>query len=169
MSSATGRIHPGPKPSPDPGGSSMNSPIAAATVQAETPTSLETFAIDPDHSEVGFSVRHLLGRTRGRFARFEGEIALERSRPEASRVWFVVDPASIDTRQAERDAHLKSCDFLDVEHHPTVRLDSTCIVPLGGDRFRVEGVLALRNVRKSLALEVRYLGVARDPWGGERA
>ena len=132
-------------------------------------TGLETFVIDADHSEVGFSVRHLLSRTRGRFARFEGEIRLDRQRPEESRVQFQVDPASIDTRQPERDAHLKSGDFFDVERFPSIRFESTRVLSQGGDRYRVEGQLSLRGVTKAQALDVRWLGVARDPWGGERA
>jgi polyisoprenoid-binding protein YceI len=132
-------------------------------------TGLETFVIDADHSEVGFSVRHLLSRTRGRFARFEGEIQLDRRHPEASHVRFQVDPASIDTRQPERDAHLRSGDFFDVEHFPSIRFESTRVQSLGGERYRVEGELRLRGVKKALALDVRWLGVARDPWGGERA
>jgi polyisoprenoid-binding protein YceI len=132
-------------------------------------TGLETFVIDTDHSEVGFSVRHLLGRTRGRFARFEGEIRLDRRHPDASHVRFQVDPASIDTRQPERDAHLRSGDFFDVEKFPLIRFESTRILAQGGDHYRVEGQLSLRGVTKTLALDVRWLGVARDPWGGERA
>jgi polyisoprenoid-binding protein YceI len=142
-------------------------PDTATTEPARTGP--ETFRIDADHSEVGFSVRHLLGRTRGRFARFEGEIQLDRQRPEASRVRFQVDPASIDTRQPERDAHLRSGDFFDVERFPAIRFESTRIVKQGGGHYRVEGQLALRGVNKTLALDVRWLGVARDPWGGERA
>ena len=147
----------------------MNSPIAAATVQAETPTGLETFTIDPDHSEVGFSVRHLLGRTRGRFSRFSGTVRLDRARPERSSVVFEVEAASIDTRQADRDAHLRSADFFDAERFPLVRFESAGVRALGGGRYRVDGELALRGLRKPIALEVDYLGVARDPWGGERA
>ena len=136
---------------------------------ATEPRTLETFTIDPDHSEVGFSVRHLLSRTRGRFSRFEGKVELDRDRPEASHVSFEVEAASIDTRQPDRDTHIRSADFFDVEHHPLVRFESTGIQPLGGDRYAVEGDLQLRGITKRMTLEVRYLGVARDPWGGERA
>lgn len=129
----------------------------------------QTFTIDTDHSEVGFSVRHLLSRTRGRFARFSGTIELDRERPEQSRIVFEVDPASIDTRNADRDAHLRSGDFFDVERHPVIRFESTAIRARGGERYTVEGVLSLRGIDKPLTLEVGYLGVARDPWGNDRA
>jgi polyisoprenoid-binding protein YceI len=132
-------------------------------------TALERFVIDPDHSEVGFSVRHLLSRTRGRFARFSGEVKLDREMPSNSSVTFEVDAASIDTRQPDRDAHLRSGDFFDVEQHPSVRFTSSTVTPAGEGRFRVEGTLELRGRTKPIVLDVAWLGVARDPWGNERA
>ena len=80
-----------------------------------------------------------------------------------------MEAASIDTRQADRDAHLRSADFFDAERFPLVRFESAGVRALGGGRYRVDGELALRGLRKPIALEVDYLGVARDPWGGERA
>lgn len=129
----------------------------------------ESFVIDPDHSEVGFSVRHMLSRTRGRFARFSGEILLDREQPERSSVAFEVDAASIDTRNADRDTHLRSGDFFDVEGHPVVRFASHRVTKLDGEKFKVEGTLQLRGILKPMALEVSYHGVAKDPWGNERA
>src|SRR5262245_9615432 len=129
----------------------------------------QTFVIDADHSEVGFGVRHLVSRARGHFRRFAGEIQLDREQPERSSVRFEVDAASIDTRQPDRDTHLKSAEFFDVERFPTVRFTSSKISSLDRDRFRVEGTLELRGILKPIALEVTYHGVARDPWGGERA
>lgn len=147
--------------------------MTTTTIAPATPATLsgtlETFTVDPDHSEVGFSVRHLLSRTRGRFAKFTGEIRLDRARPERSSVTFEVDPASIDTRQPDRDAHLRSGDFFDTEHHPVVRFTSQRMTPAGGEHYRVEGTLELRGVRKPLVLDVAFHGIARDPWGGERA
>ena len=142
--------------------------IAPVTTETQS-GSFETFTVDPVHSEVGFSVRHLLSRTRGRFAKFTGEIRLDRARPERSSVTFEVDPASIDTRQPDRDAHLRSGDFFDIEHHPVVRFTSSRMVPAGGEHYRVEGTLELRGVRKPLVLDVAFHGVANDPWGSERA
>src|SRR5690349_3582127 len=127
---------------------------AMSTIQPTLPTAartgLQTFAIDPDHSEVGFSVRHLLSRTRGRFARFEGAIQLDREHPEASRVRFQVDPASIDTRQPDRDTHLRSGDFFDVASHPAIVFESTAVRALGGARFQVDGTLELRGYRRAI-------------------
>jgi len=143
--------------------------IGPATTSESRPGTLETFTADPSHSEVGFSVRHLLSRTRGRFGKFTAEIRLDRARPERSSVTFEVDPASIDTRQPDRDAHLRSGDFFDIEHHPVVRFTSSSMEPAGGEHYRVEGTLELRGVRKPLVLDVEYHGVAKDPWGSERA
>lgn len=147
----------------------MDTLTTSPSIPAASGSALETFVIDPDHSEVGFSVRHLLSRTRGRFARFSGEIRLDRARPEGSNVTFEVDAASIDTRQSDRDAHLRSGDFFDVERYPVVRFTSERIAPIADDRYRVDGTLELRGLTKPLTLEVSYLGVARDPWGNERA
>ena len=134
-----------------------------------TPQVTETFVIDADHSEVGFSVRHLMARTRGRFARFSGEIHLDRERPENSTVAFEVDASSIDTRNADRDAHLRSGDFFAVDQHPVVRFVSQRITKVADGRFQVEGALHLRGILKPMTLEVEYQGIAKDPWGNERA
>lgn len=147
----------------------MTTTLQTPVTDAAANTGIQTFVIDTDHSEVGFSVRHLVSRTRGRFARFSGEIRLDPAQPERSSVVFEVDPASIDTRQPDRDTHLRSGDFFDVEHHPVVRFTSRGIAKAGNDTFRVEGVLELRGLAKPTTLEVRYLGIARDPWGNERA
>ena len=152
-----------------PSASPILTDVVSSTPSPSTGASLETFVIDPDHSEVGFSVRHLLGRARGRFGRFRGEVRLDRERPEHSTVVFEVEAASIDTRQPDRDAHLRSGEFFDVERFPLVRFESSSVRALSDRRYRVEGELRLRGVRKPLTLEVAYLGVARDPWGGERA
>lgn len=140
------------------------SPVAPAASQAA-----ESFVIDTDHSDVAFSVRHLMSRARGRFGEFTGEVRLDRAHPERSSVVFEVEAASIDTRQPDRDTHLRSADFFDVENHPVVRFTSKRVTPIEGKRFRVDGTLELRGHEKPLTLEVSYLGVAKDPWGNDRA
>ena len=82
---------------------------------------------------------------------------------------FEVDPASIDTRNNDRDAHLRSGDFFDVEKHPLVRFASRQVKKLDEQRYQVEGTFELRGIVKPITLEVTYLGVANDPWGNERA
>src|SRR5262249_44249162 len=143
--------------------------ITQAAAQAANPQGLESFIVDPDHSEVGFSVRHLLSRTRGRFGRFHGVVQLDREHPEHSSVDFVVEAASIDTRQNDRDAHLRSGDFFDAVNHPEITFRSQQVRGLGGDRYEVTGLFTLRGTSRELTLPVTFHGVARDPWGSERA
>ena len=141
----------------------------STAIQNPVTTTLETFAIDTDHSEVGFSVRHMLSRTRGRFARFSGEIQLDREHPENSSVAFEVDAASIDTRQPDRDTHLRSGDFFEVERYPVVRFKSHKVTKVSDEKYNVDGTLELRGILKPMTLEVGYHGVAKDPWGNDRA
>ena len=146
--------------------SNMMTPAASSAV---TPKTFETFVVDPDHSEVGFSVRHLLSRTRGRFGRFRGVVHLDRRQPERSSVQFTVEAASIDTRQKDRDGHLRSGDFFDAANHPEISFVSTSIRRTSDDRYDVTGRFTLRGFTRELTLPVTFHGVARDPWGGERA
>ena len=126
--------------------------------------------IDPVHSAIAFSVRHMVvSRTRGRFARWNGQIRFDPANPSASSVEVAIDAASIDTADAQRDAHLRSADFFDVERFPTASFRSTRLEDLGGNRYRITGDLTLRGVTKPVTLETTYEGSAKDPWGGERA
>lgn len=129
----------------------------------------DTFVVDPDHSEVGFSVRHLLSRTRGRFGKFRGTVQIDREHPEKLSVEFVVDAASIDTRQSDRDAHLRSGDFFDAVNYPEITFRSTRVERRPDDRLDVTGQFSLRGVTREVTLPVAFHGVARDPWGSERA
>ena len=138
-------------------------------ISTNTTPALETFVVDPDHSEVGFSVRHLLSRTRGHFGKFRGVVRLDREHPERLSAEFLVEAASIDTRQNDRDAHLRSGDFFDAEKHPEITFRSTHVERVSDDRFDVTGPFTLRGITRELTLPVTFHGVARDPWGGERA
>ena len=137
---------------------------------AETPAvALETYAIDKTHSEAAFQIRHLVTKVRGRFGDFEGAVRLVPGAPEKSSVEFSIDAASIDTDVADRDKHLKSADFFDVEKYPKITFVSSRIQPRGGDRYDVTGTLTMRGVAHEVTLPVASLGSARDPWGNERA
>jgi polyisoprenoid-binding protein YceI len=129
-----------------------------------------TWNIDPSHSSITFSVRHMVvSKTRGRFAKFEGKISFDPDNPSASYVEVSIDPASIDTGDAQRDGHLRSADFFDVEKFPNASYRSTRIEALGEDRYRVTGHLTVHGVTRPVVLQVTYEGAAKDPWGGERA
>jgi polyisoprenoid-binding protein YceI len=128
-----------------------------------------TYGIDASHSHVGFKVRHLVvGKTRGRFAEVDATLTIV-DEPLASTVEVTVPLASVDTRDAGRDEHLRSEDFFDVANHPVMTFRSTGVRPDGasGD-YLVDGELTVRGVTKPLTLEASFDGGATDPWGGER-
>jgi polyisoprenoid-binding protein YceI len=124
--------------------------------------------VDPAHSSVEFEVKHMMIATvRGRFRDFEGTIEAAEDVAQ-SRVWGVVRTGSIDTNEADRDAHLRSADFLDTERYPESRFESKRIESLGGARYRVIGDLTLKDVTREVEFEATVEGAERDPWGNER-
>jgi polyisoprenoid-binding protein YceI len=127
-----------------------------------------TYNIDKAHSEVTFQVRHLLTRVRGHFSDFNGTIEYDEENPEHSLVNVTVQAASIDTNERDRDAHLRSADFFDVENIPALTFRSTRIQRNAGDRFAVTGDLTIHGVIRSVSFDVAFLGKATDPWGNER-
>lgn len=134
-----------------------------------TATQVRTFGIDKAHSEAAFQVRHLLTRVRGRFTDFDGTIALDEAAPEQSSVAVTIQATSIDTSQPDRDTHLRSADFFDVAKFPTLTFASTSVTKTGVDSYDVTGDLAIHGVTKTVVLPTTFLGLAKDPWGKERA
>ena len=129
-----------------------------------------TWKIDPAHSNVEFSVRHLMITTvRGRFADVSGTVTSDDGDRAKGRVDVTIGTASIDTREAQRDAHLRSADFFDAETFPAMTFRSTRIEASTGDHFTLVGDLTIRGVSKEVALDVTSEGSAKDPWGGERS
>lgn len=133
-----------------------------------TETATRTLTFDKAHSEAAFQVRHLLTKVRGRFADFSGTIAFDEQEPERSTVALTIQAASIDTNEPQRDKHLRSADFFEVETFPTLTFTSTAVARKAGNDFVVEGDLTIRGVTKRVTLDVAYLGVARDPWGNSK-
>jgi polyisoprenoid-binding protein YceI len=126
-----------------------------------------TYAIDPSHSAVEFVVRHLgLAKVRGRFSAFDAVIEIA-DRPEESKVTVDVDLASIDTRDPNRDEHLRTNVFFDVPNHPTMSFRSTRVTG-SGTNWTVDGDLTLRGVTNQVTLDVTFEGAGGDPWGGQR-
>lgn len=134
-----------------------------------TAIELRTFSIDKAHSEAVFQVRHLVTRVRGRFTDFGGTIKMDQADPGKSSVEVEIQAKSIDTSQPDRDTHLRSADFFDVEKFPTLTFRSTAVKKMSDDTYQVTGDLAIRGVTKSIVLQTTFLGIAKDPWGNERA
>jgi polyisoprenoid-binding protein YceI len=127
-----------------------------------------TWDIDAVHSEVSFVVRHMVvSKVRGRFDKFEGTIVTAED-PLQSSVEASIDAGSINTNQDQRDDHVRSADFLDVENHPSITFRSTGLRP-AGDHFALNGDLTIRGVTKSVTLDLEANGFTPDAWGGTRA
>ncbi len=133
-----------------------------------TATALKTYQIDPAHSEATFQVRHLITKVRGRFPEFDGTITFAPDDAANSSVVFAIQARSIDTNQAQRDEHLRSADFFDVEKFPLLTFKSTAVAARGDSQFDVTGELTIRDVTKTIVLPVAYLGAAKDPWGKDK-
>ncbi|BDG03006.1 YceI family protein [Anaeromyxobacter oryzae] len=128
-----------------------------------------TWDIDVGHSAIHFWVRHMvISKVHGRFARWSGAIQLDEADLTRSTVDVKIDAASIDTQVADRDAHLKSPDFLDVAKHPEIAFRSRKLEKAGAG-YRVTGDLSLHGVTREVVLEAEFAGSAKDPWGNQRA
>jgi polyisoprenoid-binding protein YceI len=126
-----------------------------------------TWTIDPAHTDISFTVRHMMvSKVRGHFQTFEGEI-LTTDDPLASSATVTIDLASLDTNNAQRDDHIRSADFFEVETYPTMTYTTTGVRVDGGD-FVVDGDLTLHGVTRPVRLEVEVNGFTKDPFGGTR-
>jgi polyisoprenoid-binding protein YceI len=126
-----------------------------------------TWALDPTHTEIGFTVRHIMSKVRGKFEKFEGTLVTADDVTD-SRVDVSVDLNSINTGTVDRDNHLRSSDFFEVENHPTMTFASTGVVEKAPGELVVQGDLTIKGVTKPLELAVEILGEGSDPWGGTR-
>jgi len=139
--------------------------IAEAAPRAGARTA---WKLDPAHTLVEFSVKHLMITTvKGRITDVDGTIHTDERDPRNSSVEATLKGASMDTRSDQRDQHLRSGDFLDTEQFPEIRFRSTKIEG-DKDRFKLTGALTIRDVTREVTLDVEYGGRTRDPWGGER-
>ena len=130
----------------------------------------ERWEIDSSHSSIHFSVRHLvIAKVRGQFRRWTGTVVVPDNDFGRAALDVVVDTASIDTGVADRDTHLRSADFLDVEQFPEITFRSTGVTRTASDRLRLDGDLTIKGVTRTVVLDVEQLGTAKDPWGNERA
>jgi len=127
------------------------------------------YTVDPTHTRIGFRARHAMVTTiRGSFQEFEGRAHLDVADPGASSVALRISTASVDTGQADRDDHLRSADFFDVERHPDIRFASTQVEQVEEDVFRVTGDLSIKDVTRPATVDFTLTGSAQDPFGSTR-
>jgi polyisoprenoid-binding protein YceI len=121
-----------------------------------------SWTIDASHSEVGFTVRHLMSKVRGQFTRFEGSLTTGTSLEDTTAT-ATIDLNSIDTRDETRDGHLRSADFFDVQNHGAMTFVTTSF-----SGTTATGDLTIKGITRSVELDVEFLGAGQDPWGGSR-
>lgn len=135
-------------------------------VATSTEAQVATYQIDPSHSQVEFSVKHLVvTTTKGRFGSFSGEIVFDPANVAASSVQVTIDADSVDTRDAKRDEHLRSNDFFGAGDNPQLTFVSTRVEPKGENTFTVYGDLTIAGITKQVALDAEYNGTVANPWG----
>ena len=133
-----------------------------------TEPKLATYTLEPSHSSAEFAVKHMLiATTRGRFQAFDVVAEIDEADFSRSSATVRLQADSIDTRQPDRDAHLRSADFLDAEQHPELTFVSRSIRPNGSD-WAIEGDLTIRGITKPITLKAEVNGPVTDPWGGRR-
>jgi polyisoprenoid-binding protein YceI len=130
----------------------------------------ERWEIDSSHSGIQFTVRHLaIAKVRGQFSRWTGSITAPESDFGRASLEVVIDASSLDTGVADRDAHLRSADFCNVERYPEITFKSSGVTRTATDRLRVTADLTIKGATREVVLDVEELGKAKDPWGNERA
>jgi polyisoprenoid-binding protein YceI len=142
--------------------------VLASALVAQVAFATE-FTVDPAHSSIGFSIRHLVSHVKGEFKEFEGKINMDEKKPEASKVEFTVKSDSINTNNEKRDNHLKSEDFFDAKKFPTLSFVSKKVASAGKNKMKVTGDLTIHGVTKPATFNVEYNGQMKDPWGNMRA
>ncbi|WP_067802496.1 YceI family protein [Actinomadura formosensis] len=138
--------------------------MSIAAVAPELTTG--TWNIDPGHSEVTFVIRHLMTKVRGTFTQFSGTVRIDEDLARSTAA-AEIEVASLDTRNPDRDAHVRTADVLDVEKYPTMTFATTGVRAEGDGHF-LDGELTIKGVTRPVTLSVEFNGVAEDPWGGTR-
>lgn len=128
------------------------------------------WAIDPSHSEIAFKVKHMMfTNVSGKFDKFEGQAETEENDFANAKINFAADTASINTGNADRDNHLKSADFFDVETFPKLGFQSTSMKKISEGNYELTGDFSMHGITKSVTLQVEYGGIMQDPWGNTKA
>jgi polyisoprenoid-binding protein YceI len=125
-----------------------------------------SWQIDNAHTAIEFAARHMMiSKVRGRFESFSGTVNLDEQNPQNTTVDVTIEAASINTREAQRDGHLRSPDFLDVATYPEIRFVSTQVERTGNAAAKLHGDLTIRGVTRPVVLDVEYVGKSKSPWG----
>jgi polyisoprenoid-binding protein YceI len=138
---------------------------AMSAMSAMAAAAPAVYKVDPDHSGVGFTIRHFVSNVPGRFKDFDGLVKYDKQNPAASSVSFTAQAASIDTDNDDRDKHLRSPDFFDVEKFPTLTFTSTTVKAVDADTLEVTGDLTIKGVTKKVTVPVEVLGTVKGPRG----
>lgn len=145
--------------------------LAFASLMATSPVFAADYVIDTAgaHASINFKINHLgYSFVIGRFNTFAGDFSYDAAQPDASMINLTIDATSLDSNHAERDKHLRSADFLDVETYPQASFVSTSFKDLGDNKAMLMGDLTLRGVTKPIEIDVTKVGEGEDPWGGYR-
>ena len=150
-------------------GQRMGVALALSLAVAASPAWATTYAIDPDHTTVSFKVRHLFSNVQGTFDEFDGTFDYVPGEPKAWKAQATIQAASINTRVAQRDTHLRSNDFFEVETYPTITFTSTGVTDATATSANLHGVLTMRGVEQPVVLALEMHGEGKDPWGNVRS
>jgi polyisoprenoid-binding protein YceI len=144
--------------------------LVSVVFLAALPLFAETYNVDKVHSNVEFKVRHMISTVVGKFTDFAGTVNADPANPTATTVEFTIQSASVDTAVPDRDKHLRSADFFDVEKYPTITFKSTKVAKTATkDTYDVTGDLTMHGVTKRITIPVTFNGFQKDPWGNMRA
>jgi polyisoprenoid-binding protein YceI len=147
-------------------GATMSADTASVATATETTLPTGTWKVDPVHSSVEFQVKHLgIATVKGQFKEFEGTVEVG---PEGASAYGTVQTASVDTREPQRDEHLRSADFFEVDTYPTIDFRSTAIRPAGGDELEIDGELTIHGVTRPITLRAEIEGTETDLQGNAR-
>ncbi|MCU1494994.1 MAG: hypothetical protein JWO62_2758 [Acidimicrobiaceae bacterium] len=139
------------------------------TTTGPSETRTGEYTLDPSHTRVGFVARHaMVTKVRGSFNELVGAGHFDATDPTKSRLELTIQAASVDTRNADRDAHLRSNDFFDMANYPEIRFVSTAVEPVDAATYRVTGDLTIKGVTQPVTVEFEYTGSAVDPYGNQR-
>ena len=128
-----------------------------------------TYAIDKDHTAIGFKIRHLFSNVQGSFDQYEGTIVYVPGQPDQWAVTATIQAASINTKVEQRDKHLRSKDFFEVDTYPTLTFKSTEVTDIQGNSAKLHGLLTIHGVEKPVVLDLEIHGEGKDPWGNVRS